>query len=227
MRVLATMSFDLSKRTLAPFFLAACTATLLNCGGGKQEDFTTEGDTAVTSGIVGTWEGTSSDGRAFLLTVCEDDSDRESMLSCETLHHVKGNGQGATETTEEPTGGCNGGCDYDYSLYVAGTIEGTDVLPTSFEAQFNLGGGDKNGLPFPYDVEGSSNGMRGGSEGVSFSGQMPGPDTFTLATLSYPASAASNDGGTRDVDASESDAGSGDLDSGVPAPVPSASGSAS
>ncbi len=214
------MSFAFPRYTLAPFFLAVCTATVLNCGGGKQVDFTAEGDTAVTSGIVGTWEGTSSDGRAYLLTVCEDDGDREDLIGCETLHRVKGNGQGATETTEEPTG-C-GGCNYDYSLYTAGTLEGTDLAPTPVYAQFNVNRGDKRGPSFPYDVEGSASSGRdqASTAAIYFAGSMPSADTFTLSTLSYPASPGSNVDAGADDDA-------GDIDAGVPAPAPSASGSSS
>lgn len=214
------MKFSSSRRSLLPFVLAACAVTVLNCGGGKQEDFTSEGDSAVASGIVGAWEGTSSDGRAYVLTVCEDDGDREDLIGCETLHRVKGDGQGTTETTEEPTG-C-GGCNYDYSFYTSGTLEGTDLAPTPVFAQFDIGKGDKSGPAFPYDLEGSASSGRDSAPhaAIYFTGSMPSADTFTLSTLSYPPMAGVG------ADAGAQDAG-GEADAAAPAPAPSSSGSSS
>ena len=213
-----------SKRALLPFFLAGSTAVLLNCGGGPTQDFTADGDTTVTNNILGVWEGTSSDGRTYILSLCEDDSDRLTALSCETLHRVKGNEQGKTETTEEPTG-C-GGCDYDYSLYVAGSIQGTDLASTGIIGQFGLAGGDKNGPAFPYRIVGST--VDGTT--LRYEGVMESADSFTLTSLSYPATASSGfdagpidsgsasfdagDPSTNDVDASTADAG--DVDAGDP-----------
>jgi hypothetical protein len=53
------------------------------------------------------------------------------------LHTVRGQGRGTTETVSEP-GGCGGGCDYDNSAYVTGTIEGDDLAPTNISGQFEL-----------------------------------------------------------------------------------------
>src|ERR1035441_2139572 len=94
------------KRVLSPslFFLAL--GALIHCGGNDDMSFTTQGDTAVMSGIVGTWTGTSSAGNTYTLTLCENTSSNLSTNeTCQTLHTVRGQGRGTTETVKQP-GGC-------------------------------------------------------------------------------------------------------------------------
>lgn len=176
----------LRHRIVYPLLLGLSVACLLNCGGGRKESFTSQADAQVVSGVTGIWMATTPEGNTYTLTLCEDTSSRETSLSCETLHKVQGGGRGVTETTEEPTG-C-GGCDYDYSVYVNGTIEGDDLSPTDVEGQFALTSGDadgKGGFPYHVDIR------RTGDASARFfvTGEMDAPGSFDVTTMSYAPSA--------------------------------------
>jgi hypothetical protein len=209
------------KRAISPslFFLAV--GALIHCGGDDNEaSFTTQGDAAVMSGIVGTWMGTSDSGNTYTLTLCEDTSAAagvDSNISCQTLHAVRGNGRGITETVSQPEG-C-GGCDYDNSAYVTGTVEGDDLTSTQVNGQFALTGGDANSLGFPYRIRIEGTSFSGDS--VSISGEMPSAGAFDVESFYYTPSAAPPLDASAD-DASDVDASA--FDSG--AVVPAASSSA-
>jgi hypothetical protein len=211
------MKSFLLKRALSPslFFLAV--GALIHCGGDDNNgtSFSTQGDTAVMAGIVGTWMGTSNAGTTYTLTLCEDKS--STLItedSCQTLHTVRGQGRGATETVSKPDQGC-GGCDYDNSAYVTGTIDGDD-LASDFHGQIQLTGGDVNGLGFPYKIDFEGTGSFAPTFAID--GVMQSPGSFDADHLYYaPTTAPAVDGG--DQDASDSD-------SGTVAPAPSTSASA-
>jgi hypothetical protein len=210
------MKSFLQKRVLSPslFFLAV--GALIHCGGDDNNgtSFSTQGDTAVMAGIVGTWMGTSSAGNTYTLTLCEDKSSTlNTEESCQTLHTVKGQGRGTTETVTNPDQGC-GGCDYDNSAYVIGTIEGDDLASSTFNGQFGLTGGDVNGLGFPYKINIEGSGYYAPTFAID--GTMDSPGSFEADHLYYvPMTAPATDGGDQDAS---------DFDSGVvdPAPTPSA-----
>lgn len=140
------------KRALSPFLLAAAVGSVLNCGGGRQESFTTSGDSAVMQGVTGIWMGSTPDGKTYTVTLCEDQAAtrNDAVEGCDTLHVVRGGGRGTTETTEEPTG-C-GGCIYTYAAFVNGNIEGDDLAQTPIHGEFDLSSGDANGPGLPYTV---------------------------------------------------------------------------
>jgi hypothetical protein len=193
------------KRLLSPslFFLAV--GALIHCGSNDDEtSFSTQGDTAVMAGIVGTWMGSSDSGNTYALILCEDTSAASSTkLSCQTLHTVRGGGRGTTETVSKPEG-C-GGCNYDNSAFVTGTIEGSDLSSTRVDGQFGLTGGDTNGLGFPYEtqLEGAT-----ANESVSISGSVPSAGELDVDSFYYtPTAAADLDAAATDSSAeNESDA---------------------
>jgi hypothetical protein len=216
------------KRALSPslFFLAV--GALIHCGGNDNDtSFTTQGDTAVMAGIVGAWMGTSESGHTYTLTLCEDTSatgGTSTSMSCQTLHTVRGDGRGTTETVSKPEG-C-GGCDYDNSAYVNATIEGDDLTSTTIDGQFDLSGGDANGLGFPYEFKLS--GTTFSDQSISITGTMPSAGAFNVESFYYtPNPAPAVDASAADaseVDASDIDAS--EIDSGL-APAPSSSASSS
>ena len=140
------------KRVFSPLFLAVAVGSLLNCGGGREESFTTAGDDTVMQGVTGIWMGSTPDGKTYTLTLCEDQmaTHADAVEGCDTLHVVRGGGRGTTETTEEPTG-C-GGCIYTYAAFVNGNIEGDDLEQTTIHGEFDLSSGDASGLGLPYTV---------------------------------------------------------------------------
>ncbi|MEO8876157.1 MAG: hypothetical protein ABI461_11265 [Polyangiaceae bacterium] len=216
------------ERVLSPFLIAAAVISIMNCGGGHEDSFTTAGDADVVEGVTGVWMGTSIAGNTYTLTLCEDTSDRHTDVSCQTLHKVQGDGRGATETTQEP-GGC-GGCDYDYSVYVNGTLEGDDLESSKIQGQFSLARGDADGkLAFPYAVGiGSPGSAVASSSSISLTGEMDAPGSFDVTSLAYPTTTAPTDSGAVDlVDAGDSDAESDAavVDSGSLGPAPSGSSS--
>jgi hypothetical protein len=142
------------KRALSPFLFALAVGSLLNCGGGggDEQDFTSHGDALVMTSLVGTWKGTSAAGKPYTLTLCENlDPNAQSHSlagTCGTKHQIEGGGRGKSETVSMDPGGC-GGCDYDNSAYMVGTLEGSDIASTPIYAQFSMDG-DANGPPLPY-----------------------------------------------------------------------------
>lgn len=201
------MKFSSFERAWSPLVFAGVVVSIIHCGGnGPGSSFSSEGDARVMSGIVGTWVGTSNEGRSYTMTLCEDTSSapHDSELSCETLHTVKGGGRGATETVNEP-GGC-GGCDYDNSAYVTGSVEGDDLPTTTISGQLGLSGGDTDELAFPYQTQ--LNDLPSGSPygtHLQMFGTMVSAGVIDQATLTYPAIAVASDGG--DQDAESADAG--------------------
>ncbi|MEO7111732.1 MAG: hypothetical protein ABI183_14925 [Polyangiaceae bacterium] len=148
------MKYFSYKRVLSPFLFALAVGSMLNCGGGggDEEDFTSHGDALVMTSLVGIWKGTSAAGKPYALTICEDldpNAQRDSLAAtCGTKHQIEGNGRGKTEAVSMDPGGC-GGCDYDNSAYMVGTLEGSDIAPTPVNAQFSMNG-DANGPALPY-----------------------------------------------------------------------------
>lgn len=208
------MTFHSLKRVLSPFFVAAAVASLLNCGGGREESFTADGDTAVMSGVTGIWMGSTPDGKTYTLTLCENRAatHTDAVEGCDTLHVVRGDGRGTTETTEEPTG-C-GGCIYTYSAFVNGTIEGDDLASSAVHGEFDLSQGDANGLGFPYSVRISSDATRTGQYDeawprVGLNGEMKQAGVIELDDLEYPSMGvvSNDDAGSDAAPLSDTDAG--------------------
>ena len=200
------------KRAVSPFLVAAAVASLLNCGGGRQESFTSQGDTSVMSGVTGTWMGSTPDGKTYTVTLCENlaATHTDAVEGCDTLHVVRGDGRGTTETTEEPTG-C-GGCIYTYSAFVDGTADGDDLSSTDVHGEFDLASGDANGLGFPYSVRLLSKATQPGQYNETtptfvLSGEMKQAGVIEVSSMTYSQGAGivNGDGGA-DSDAAPSDA---------------------
>ena len=196
------------KRALSPLFFAAAVGSLLNCGGGgRKESFSAAGDAMVMSGVTGIWMGSTPDGKTFTVTFCENlAADHTDGNACDTLHVVRGGGRGTTETTEEPTG-C-GGCDYSYSAFVSGTVEGDDLAETPVKGEFDLASGDANGLGLPYQFDAISDtrveAQYGTTPAVALNGHMDQQGVIEIERFAYPPLAA----GSNDAGLGSSDAGS-------------------
>ncbi len=125
---------------------------LTNCTDkGPDIDFTTQGDDQVMSVVTGVWSGTSSEGKTYTLTLCEDDNaEVPGSEKCQELYTVVGGGRGQTQTINEPQG-C-GGCDFGLNAFTSGTFEGDDVAPTAISVAFSAASGDANGPVYPMDM---------------------------------------------------------------------------
>ncbi len=140
------------KTRLPSLFAALGVLALLHCGGGDDGStpMTSEGDALAVQRIVGTWEATSPHGKVTM-TLCEDlTADGTQSTTCECRHVVRGEGRGKTESVSlAPPSGCEaGGCLYDTSAFVVGTVGG-EALGTTVAVHGSVALKEHN-APDPY-----------------------------------------------------------------------------
>lgn len=130
---------------------ALLVASLVVCCGGDTATYSPARDAAAMAAIASAWSETAVGG--LELSLCEDVAAGEAWTGpdCTTDHAVRGGGLGLAHTVEHG-GGCGGGCTYQVTAAVQGTVTsaslGGAVAVTGFVALAGGMANDPYGYPY-------------------------------------------------------------------------------